>query len=70
MGQATMLISFLIALLIVIYTDIKTFSGKLLCVVNVTFALSEGKKKKKIRNLRISIEIVHLYQFHPDGSFT
>ena len=48
MGQATMLISFLIALLIVIYTDIKTFSGKLLCVVNVTFALSEGKKKKNL----------------------
>ena len=47
MGQATMLISFLIALLIVICTDIKTFSGKLLCVVNVTFALSEGEKKKK-----------------------
>ena len=41
MGQATMLISFLITLLIVIYTDIKNFSGKFLCVVNVTFALRE-----------------------------
>ena len=41
MGQATLLISFLIKLLIVIYTDIKNFGGKLLCVVTVTFALTE-----------------------------